>query len=69
MKFFDSNIYIGQPTVPKGKSIKTAEELIKEMDKHNIEKSLVWHIAQRDVFPELGNTLLSEAIFQEEAMC
>jgi predicted TIM-barrel fold metal-dependent hydrolase len=68
LKFFDANVYIGQPTIPKGKPIKNANELIKEMDKYIIEKSLVWHIAQRDVSPEEGNELLNKEISDKKRL-
>ena len=68
LKFFDANVYVGQPTIPKGKPLKNADDLIREMDKHGIEKALVWHIAQHDVFPQEGNVLLIREISGRERL-
>jgi hypothetical protein len=62
MEFFDCNCFIGLPTNKIPKPVRTAVELLAEMDRSGIRKALVWHVAQRDASIELGNRLLAEAI-------
>jgi len=62
LRFFDCNTFIGRPTVRGHWEPVTAEGLVAEMDRADISKALVWHIAQRDTYPLLGNDLLTEAV-------
>jgi len=64
LRFFDCSTFIGQPTKRSAWRPVTASELVAEMDRAGIGRALVWHIAQYDVFPLLGNDLLDEAIAQ-----
>ncbi|HET6428536.1 MAG TPA: amidohydrolase family protein [Phycisphaerae bacterium] len=66
LEFFDACACIGLPAAapvgvpdPPGAS---AEELLAAMDRAGIAKALVWHAAQRDGDPLLGNDLLAEAL-------
>jgi predicted TIM-barrel fold metal-dependent hydrolase len=60
MKFFDCNASFGAMMAPPPKIAKTAEELLDEMDFCGINKALVYHAAQRDDSPVVGNQLLVE---------
>ncbi len=62
MKFFDCNAFFGLPALRPLAPVATAEELLAEMDRAGVERALVWHIAQRDAAPRIGNQLLAEAI-------
>ena len=62
MEFFDCNTFIGLPTNGALRPVKTAEDLIAQMDRSGIEKALVWHIAQKDYSATAGNKMLAEAI-------
>ena len=62
LRFIDCNVFIGRPTVRSHWQPASASDLIWEMDRAGIAQSLVWHIAQHDAFPLLGNDLLDEAI-------
>lgn len=62
MKFFDCNAFFGLPVIRPFAPVTTAEELLTEMDRAGVERALVWHIAQQDVAPRIGNNLLAEAI-------
>ncbi|MGQ9629005.1 MAG: amidohydrolase family protein [bacterium] len=62
MKFFDCNAFFGLPTKRPPKPVATAEELLGEMDRSGVDRALVWHIAQHDYSPQVGNRLLAEAI-------
>jgi hypothetical protein len=42
--------------------VPTAEALLAEMDRAGVDKALVWHIAQHDASPQVGNQLLADAI-------
>jgi hypothetical protein len=42
--------------------VPTAEALLAEMDRVGVDKALVWHIAQHDASPQVGNQLLADAI-------
>jgi hypothetical protein len=66
---YDVNLFIGCPSV-KGTStpISSAFELLRELDEHSIKKALVWHIAQHDVSPVIGNELLSKAVAESERL-
>ena len=62
LKFIDCNAFIGRPTVRSHWQPAAAADLVREMDRAGIARSLVWHIAQHDASPLLGNDLLCEAI-------
>jgi len=62
MYFFDCNVFFGSPLKRLLAPLPTVEMLLAEMDRAGIEKALVWHIAQHDVSPQVGNQLLAEAI-------
>jgi len=62
MQFFDSNLFFGLPMNGSLEPVPTAEDLLAEMDRAGIAQALVWHIAQHDASPQVGNQLLAEAI-------
>ena len=62
MRFFDCNVFFGLPYHRPLMPIATTEALLAEMDRAGIEQALVWHIAQHDASPQVGNQLLAEAI-------
>jgi uncharacterized protein len=63
MQFFDCNAFVGLPArrelyppAPR------AQDILAEMDFCGVERALVWHIAQFDAAPQVGNQLLSAVI-------
>ncbi len=60
MKFFDCNASFGPLMVPPPKIAKTANDLLDEMDFCGINEALVYHAAQMDDSPIVGNQLLVE---------
>ena len=62
MHFFDCNAFFGLPMKRPLAPVPTAEALLAEMDRAGVEKALVWHIAQHDASPQVGNQLLADAI-------
>jgi predicted TIM-barrel fold metal-dependent hydrolase len=63
MEFFDCNAFIGLPARREiYPPAPTAETILAEMDFCGVERALVWHIAQFDAAPQLGNHLLAQAI-------
>ncbi len=68
MRFFDCNAFFGLPTIRPLRPVATAEVLLAETDRAGIERSLVWHIAQHDASPQLGNRLLADAIRPHERL-
>ncbi len=62
MRFFDCNAFFGLPTIRPLLPVASAEALLAEMDRAGIERALVWHIAQHDASPQVGNQLLADAI-------
>jgi predicted TIM-barrel fold metal-dependent hydrolase len=62
MHFFDCNAFFGLPSLRPLLPVPTAEAFLAEMDHSGVEKALVWHIAQHDASPQVGNALLAEAI-------
>lgn len=68
MRFFDCNAFFGLPSVRPLMPVPTAEALLAEMDRAGIERALVWHIAQHDASPQVGNRLLAEAIRPHERL-
>lgn len=62
MHFFDCNAFFGLPAIRPVAPVPTAEEFLVEMERAGIREALVWHIAQHDASPRIGNGLLAEAI-------
>ena len=62
MRFFDCNLFFGSPIKRLLQPVPNIEALLAEMDRAGIAKGLVWHIAQHDSSPQVGNRLLTEAI-------
>jgi uncharacterized protein len=63
MKFFDCNAFIGRPARREVyQPAATAEEILEEMDYCGVDQALVWHIAQADASPQLGNELVCQTI-------
>ncbi len=59
-RFFDCNRYIG-PGFPKVADFPAPRDLLAEMDRLHIDRSLVWHTDARAAYPLAGNqTLISE---------
>ncbi len=61
MAFFNINGSIGSGAYEEAQ-FPTAESLVEHLDYLGIEKSLVWHIAARDIHPSYGNRRLLEEI-------
>jgi hypothetical protein len=68
MHFFECNTFFGLPALRPLMPVPTAEMLLAEMDRVGIERALVWHIAQHDAAPQVGNALLTEAIRPHERL-
>jgi predicted TIM-barrel fold metal-dependent hydrolase len=62
MDFFDCNVFIGLPDRRPVVPVRTVAELLAAMDRAGVDEALVWHIAQHDATPHVGNRLLTEAI-------
>ena len=62
MRFFDCNVFFGLPVLRPLMPVPSVEVLLAEMDRAKVDKALVWHIAQHDASPQVGNALLAEAI-------
>ncbi len=62
LTFFDANTFIGRPVQGIPIPAPTARDLLKEMDRNGIDRALVWHIAQHDYAPTVGNQMLAEQI-------
>jgi predicted TIM-barrel fold metal-dependent hydrolase len=62
MRFFDCNVFFGSPMRRLLSPVPSVESLLLEMGRAGVEKALVWHIAQHDASPQVGNRLLAEAI-------
>ena len=62
MEWFDCNAYFGLPTKRPLRPVETAEALLAEMDRAGIDRALVWHVAQHDYSPTVGNEMLVRAI-------
>jgi len=62
VRFFDCNAFFGLPMIRPLAPVPTADLLIEEMDRAGVEQALVWHIAQHDASPQVGNALLTDAI-------
>ena len=68
-EFFDCNAFIGRPArrdvYPAAPD---AETILAEMDFCGVSRALVWHIAQFDASPHLGNELLAQRIAGHERL-
>lgn len=63
MQFFDCNAFIGLPARREAFApAASAADILEEMDFCGVDRALVWHIAQLDASPHLGNQLLAQAI-------
>ena len=62
MHFFDCNVFWGLPITRSLSVIPSVDTLLAEMDRAGIDKALVWHIAQHDASPQVGNRLLAQGI-------
>ncbi len=62
LAFFDANAFIGRPVQGVARPAATADDLLAEMDRNGIDRALVWHIAQHDLAPVVGNRMLAEQI-------
>ena len=62
LHFFDCNVFFGLPSGRPLAPVATAEALLAEMDRGGVTQALAWHIAQHDASPQVGNSLLAEAI-------
>ena len=62
LHFFDCNAFFGLPLKASLAPAPSVDSLLEEMDRSQVESALVWHIAQHDASPQLGNRLLAEAI-------
>jgi len=60
-RFFDCNKYFG-PGFPAVADFPTADALLIEMDRLNIDRSVVWHTGARTAHPLAGNRRLVEEI-------
>lgn len=60
MRFFDCHTYIGRPAGAAPGA--TIDELLAAMDRAGIQRALVWHVAQRDHDPIVGNHLLARDV-------
>ncbi|MCC7350046.1 MAG: amidohydrolase family protein [Phycisphaerales bacterium] len=58
MKFLDCNCFVGTPVHRDIWSPVDAKALVGQMDQAGIAKALVWHIAQLELHPSVGNDLL-----------
>lgn len=65
LEFFDVNVWIGKPTKKFLEISLSVDELIKKMDSLKIKKAVVWHIAQQDAGPIVGNEILYEKIAEK----
>ena len=69
MKWFDANLWMGLPTVPAFQPAAGAKELLAVLRRTGIDRALVWHVAQRDMFPGEGNRMLAEEIKDHDSLC
>ncbi len=62
--FFDANCYFGRPPkIPVSPALcPTIGDLEAALDRAGIVRALVWHVAQLEVAPAVGNRWLAEAI-------
>jgi hypothetical protein len=62
VRFYDCNAFFGLPMIRPLAPVPTAGALLEEMDRAGVEQALVWHIAQHDASPQVGNALLADGI-------
>lgn len=62
MNFFDCNASFGLPSRRPLMPVPHAEDLLAEMQHAGVARALVFHIAQHDASPQVGNQLLAEGI-------
>ncbi len=62
----DVNLQIGRACVPQYGQAATVAELFSALAGTGITSGVVWHAAQRDGGPDIGNALLSQAIAGDE---
>lgn len=62
LKFFDCNVSFGLPSVRPLTPVETVDALLAAMDHAGVAKALVWHNAQLDVGPHVGNSVVAQAI-------
>ena len=66
MNCLDVNLQIGRACVPQYGQAATVAELFQALDGTGITRGVVWHVAQRDGGPDIGNALVSEAIASDD---
>jgi hypothetical protein len=63
LNFYDCNAFIGLPARREVyPPAPTAQAILSEMDFCGVERALIWHVAQSDAAPQVGNDLLVQAI-------
>jgi hypothetical protein len=62
MHFYDCNAFFGLPMIRPLAPVPTAEALEAGMERAGVKRALVWHIAQHDASPQVGNALLADEI-------
>ena len=62
MNCVDINLQIGRSQVPQYGQASTVAELFQAVDGTGITRGVVWHAAQRDGGPDVGNALVNQAI-------
>lgn len=60
--FFDANCQMGRRPAGGCRLAATAADLIRIMDDYGLERALVWHDAQLEGAPDLGNRMIVEQI-------
>lgn len=65
MRFLDINAGIGRPMLRQAGAVKTAAEYFAAVAHADIDGALLWHAAQRDGGPDIGNALLDREIAGE----
>jgi len=68
IKFIDTNVWIGKLMNDENGISVSIEELLKKMKELNIKKAIVYHVIQRDVYPDYGNKILLEEISNKEEL-
>jgi predicted TIM-barrel fold metal-dependent hydrolase len=66
MQFYDINIQLGRASVRQYGQAASVDELFRMLDGTGITRGVVWHIAQRDAGPDVGNALVNTAIAGNE---
>jgi len=68
LEFFDSNVFIGRPMNGLFGAVRSADDLLLEMEKQNIGKAIVWHIFQYEGSPVEGNRILAQELAKSEKL-